>query len=1084
MEELGLSRDEYEMLTDSNTVPLWRMYGFPNGTADADVIAGLSNAKQFARRVGIPYDDLVALLKTRFINPNSDLIPKLERLDVPFAMLAELKTNNDAATDARFDALLAQLALAPDPAEYGGDIKAWVKNPENFARIMGLITLAIPAGTWAASKAYAIGDDVRPTAAPSESVLYYECTASGTSAASEPTWPPTPGNTYSDGTVVWTCRDTSSCLSFDNLAFRYADPATLTQNVSAVVFVRFLRFICLWEKLGWTIEQTDAAICALYRTDLAPLDASDINDVTKLNTGFLILLPRLGMVIRVMQALNLTVNRDLLLLLACWSDIGTHGDNALYRWMFLNAATLSQDTIFTDDEYDRIVAALGYDANTPLTIPNFSSIFRRGWLARRLKLSVRELLLLTQLTGLDPFVAPNLPNPAILRLIELVQSLKDRSFKSTAALYLIWNQDLSGKSAPDPAQITELGRTLRGDFSGIEDQFAAIEDPNGDIARARMTLVYGQETSGAFFALMDDTLVVDMAYTHTATALENAISAVDGKIVYDDFHHRLSHTGLLSKDTRNNLKGIPGMTVAFQNAVDALFDRGEEIKGLFFTRYPELRPIYDKVSALDQTLVLDVDYKHTVATLEAAITAADNRIQYDDINLRLSYSGVLTPARRDILKSVPGVTLEFQSAVDALFSLSQRSGGAAVLATLQPELLRRRKRQQALQRFSAAAGVDLAFTQTVLDPVSTPYPLHADGDTNRSGLEDMLALETPGLAAQFFFRDTATGNVDQSVSAAANLDYARGGSNPLPNPGNAISGIWSGQVEAPEAGFYNFIIEADSGTTVSLMLDGHTLAPAQNGNVWRNTDPLELKAGMLYTIELKVEKVKDALSLKWETPKRAREGIPSRYLYPPTILTSFSITYIRFLKAASLVMGLGLTANEMAYFATHADYRINAQGHIDSHGQGWLNALPNADNLHLANPADAAIARNVNAALLTPLRALLDFARIKADISPGDESLLTVLKDPTTATQNTDSLLFTITRWNHTPLHDVIAQFGGNIAGLGHFDLFRRINNAFALVQKMGISAKALIQATTNEPTGDTVRDLQAALRARYAADD
>ncbi len=1178
MEEIGLSRDEYEMLTDSNTVPLWRMYGFPNGTADADVIAGLSNAKQFARRVGIPYDDLVALLKTRFINPNSDLIPKLERLDVPFAMLAELKTNNDAATDARFDALLAQLALAPDPAEYGGDIKAWVKNPENFARIMGLITLAIPAGTWAASKAYAIGDDVRPTAAPSESVLYYECTASGTSAASEPTWPPTPGNTYSDGTVVWTCRDTSSCLSFDNLAFRYADPAKLTQNVSAVVFVRFLRFICLWEKLGWTIEQTDAAICALYRTDLAPLDASDINDVTKLNTGFLILLPRLGMVIRVMQALNLTVNRDLLLLLACWSDIGTHGDNALYRWMFLNAATLSQDTIFTDDgygeflqkaavpynhpqatleqpildaaqgridydnstkqlsyhgvldattrhvlkavvgvsitfqtavdalyaaqrlfthsealrsafnltgdEYDRIVAALGYDANTPLTIPNFSSIFRRGWLARRLKLSVRELLLLTQLTGLDPFVAPNLTNPAILRLIELVQSLKDRSFKSTAALYLIWNQDLSGKSAPDPAQITELGRTLRGDFSGIEDQFAAIEDPNGDIARARMTLVYGQETSGAFFALMDDTLVVDMAYTHTATALENAISAVDGKIVYDDFHHRLSHTGLLSKDTRNNLKGIPGMTVAFQNAVDALFDRGEEIKGLFFTRYPELRPIYDKVSALDQTLVLDVDYKHTVATLEAAITAADNRIQYDDINHRLSYSGVLTPARRDILKSVPGVTLEFQSAVDALFSLSQRSGGAAVLATLQPELLRRRKRQQALQRFSAAAGVDLAFTQTVLDPVSTPYPLHADGDTNRSGLEDMLALETPGLAAQFFFRDTATGNVDQSVSAAANLDYARGGSNPLPNPGNAISGIWSGQVEAPEAGFYNFIIEADSGTTVSLMLDGHTLAPAQNGNVWRNTDPLELKAGMLYTIELKVEKVKDALSLKWETPKRAREGIPSRYLYPPTILTSFSITYIRFLKAASLVMGLGLTANEMAYFATHADYRINAQGHIDSHGQGWLNALPNADNLHLANPADAAIARNVNAALLTPLRALLDFARIKADISPGDESLLTVLKDPTTATQNTDSLLFTITRWNQTPLHDVLAQFGGNIAGLGHFDLFRRINNAFALVQKMGISAKALIQATTNEPTGDTVRDLQAALRARYAADD
>ena len=71
------------------------MYGFPNGTADADVIAGLSNAKQFARRVGITYEDLISVLKTRFINPNSDLIPKLERLGVSFATLKALKDGDD-----------------------------------------------------------------------------------------------------------------------------------------------------------------------------------------------------------------------------------------------------------------------------------------------------------------------------------------------------------------------------------------------------------------------------------------------------------------------------------------------------------------------------------------------------------------------------------------------------------------------------------------------------------------------------------------------------------------------------------------------------------------------------------------------------------------------------------------------------------------------------------------------------------------------------------------------------------------------------------------------------------------------------
>ncbi len=1084
MEEIGLSRAEYEILTDSNAVPLWRMYGFPNGTADADVIAGLSNAKQFARRVGISYDDIVAILKTRFVNPNSDLIPKLERLEVAFATLDALHKTPQGITDDDFNNKLPTGAGAIDVTEFGGNktawekdnhnyapiIRGWLNANDNFAKVMGLITLTDPTGS------------------------------------------------------------PDSC-SFDKLEFCYAKPMTgvgdTSTRLGAVEFVRLLRFIRLWKKTGWTIEQTDAAICALYRADMSPLKADDMDTVTKLDTGFLTLLPRLGIVVRVMHMLNLTPKRDLLLLLTCWSEIGTHGDGALYRQMFLNPALLKQDAVFadngfgeflhdnaekllahaealrsafnlTDDEFDLIINALGFNtvvdvpyihlqpsleksildagpgigydnqrkrlsytgflsatthdalksvagvtadfqaavdalylanqaALRPLTLIDISAIYRRGWLARKLRLSVRELLLLASLTGFDPFVAPDLTNPAILQLVSLVQALKDRSLKSAVALYLIWNQDLSGKSAPDPAQITELARTLRGDYASIEDQFAVTEDPGGDIARARMTLVYGQETSDAFFALLDDKLMLDVAYTHPRPTLEAAIITADGKIVYDDFRHRLSHTGFLNTATRDALKQVTSVTAAFQNAVDTLFSRGEDAKGSFFTRYPELKPLYD-----------------------AYIVSLDP----------------LATKRRTLL------------------------------ASFRPELSRQRKRQQALQRLSATAATDLAFTQALLDPPvpsGTPYPLHAAGHNDQPALNDVLALETPGLAAQFFYRDTVTGAVDLSVPTNANLDYSTSGANPLPKnptPGNAISSIWRGLLETPEAGFYNVVIEADVGANVTLSLGGQARALTQNGKVWRNSDPLELKAGTLYEIVLTVEKVRDALSVKWETPKRPREVVPARYLYPPTILSPFSDAYTRFLKAASLVTGLGLTANEMAYFATHTDYRINAQGQIDSNGQGWLNALPNADNLHLTNPAHAAIARNLNAALLTPLRALLDFARIKADISPSDESLLTALKDPTTATRNSDSLLFTITRWNQTSLNDVLAHFSSNIAGLGHFDLFRRVYDAFALIQKMGISAKALIQATTkiqattNNPTSNTVRDLQAALRARYDAAD
>jgi hypothetical protein len=1079
MEEIGLSRAEYEILTISNAAPnvLWQIYGYPVGTTDTDVINGvpnivaLSKAKDFTRRVGITYEDLIAILRTRFVNPNSDLIPKLERLGVSFDEIKKLEDADTLEADAAFDALLPTGAGAPDPEEYDGDIKAWVKDDTNYARIMGLITLT------------------------------------DTSASQDP-------------------------CSFDTLEFRHAQPMAdetdTSTRLGAVEFVRLLRFIRLWKKTGWTIEQTDAAICALYRADMNPLGAGDIDTVAKLNAGFLMLLPRLGVVKRVMNALNLTPNRDLLSLLACFAPIDAHDGMewfidrdqsrrlraipSLYRQMFLNPAILERDDVFGDDgygnfldgsekladhaealrsafnltgeEYERIVSALGFDANTPLILANISKIFRRGWLARKLKLSVRELLLLMQLTGLDPFAAPDPTDPAILRLISLVQAMKDRSFKSEAALYLIWNQDLSGKSHPELAQVTELARTLRGDFAGIEDQFAATEAPSGDVARVRMALVYGQETTDAFFALLDDTLVVDVAYTHPVPELEAAITAVDAKIAYDHFRHRLSHTGVLIAATQVALKAVAGVTAAFQTAVDMLFARSEVAKGSFFTRYRELEPLYNDTLALDRSLVLEVAYIHPVATLEAAITAADSKIAYDNIQHQLSYTGVLTAAHRDTLKTVPGVTATFQGAMDALFARSEE-GKVAVLAALLPELSRRRKRQQALQRLSAAAAVDLAFSQALLDPFAAPYPLHAAGHADQPVLNDVLALETPGLAAQFFYRDTATGAVGLNVPNAANLDYDNAGSNPLPpntTPGNPISGMWRGSVETPEAGFCNFVIEADADATVTLELDGQGRPLTKNGNVRRNTDPIELKAGTLYEIVLTVEKVKDALRVQWETPKRAREVIPSRYLYPPMILAPFSDGYIRFLKAASLAEGLGMTANEMAHFATHADYRINAQGQIDINGQGWLNALPNADNLHLANPADATIARTLNATLLTQLRTLLDYARIKTDVSPDDELLLNALQDPVAATVSSEGLLYTLTRWDANSLAALLNQFGGNIAGLSSLKLFMRAYDAFTLIRKMGISGSALINATTNEPVGNTVRDLQAALRARYDA--
>src|SRR5690606_27556205 len=90
MEELGLSRAEHALLTDrTRTLP--QLYGYPEGTTEATVMAELANAKAFATRMAITYAELVAILGTRFVNPGSTILPRLERLGLSFVTIKAFK---------------------------------------------------------------------------------------------------------------------------------------------------------------------------------------------------------------------------------------------------------------------------------------------------------------------------------------------------------------------------------------------------------------------------------------------------------------------------------------------------------------------------------------------------------------------------------------------------------------------------------------------------------------------------------------------------------------------------------------------------------------------------------------------------------------------------------------------------------------------------------------------------------------------------------------------------------------------------------------------------------------------------------
>ena len=364
MEELRLSRAEYKLLTD-HTLTIQQLYGFESTSSEDEVLFGiwnegtddekpfgLSYAKAFTRRVGISYEEVVEILKTQFVNPNLAVVPKFDRLGVSFITLKQLKDGTIA--DAEFEAMLPKGQNAPDPTQYGGNVVNWLKNESNYSSIMGLITLVDLSGE-------------------------------------------------------------KNLCSFDKVEFRYALPDNTNNKLRPFAFCRLIRFVRLWKKLGWTVEQTDKAITALYPSNPLP-NSPGASEEEKVDAGFLILLPRLGVIKRVMSALKLKPKKDLLSLLACFGSIDTYGFESLYRQMFLSPAPAGQKYPFVDDGYgnylsgnetlvehaealrsafqlsagelQEIADELKYDKSTLLKVggpkeDTISPIFRRGWLTRK-----------------------------------------------------------------------------------------------------------------------------------------------------------------------------------------------------------------------------------------------------------------------------------------------------------------------------------------------------------------------------------------------------------------------------------------------------------------------------------------------------------------------------------------------------------------------------------------------------------------------------------------------------------------------------------------------------------------------------
>ncbi|MBV6501851.1 MAG: hypothetical protein CJBNEKGG_04381 [Prosthecobacter sp.] len=112
-------------------------------------------------------------------------------------------------------------------------------------------------GAWAAGTPYAAGAMRMPVNPPAAQRYRYEATTAGTSGGTEPVWPTTINATVTDGSVVWTCRDSQ---------FGNGDFTTVFSQAKAVG----MRYIEPWE---WEFNNTTSSANGEWNTAMQDFNA-------------------------------------------------------------------------------------------------------------------------------------------------------------------------------------------------------------------------------------------------------------------------------------------------------------------------------------------------------------------------------------------------------------------------------------------------------------------------------------------------------------------------------------------------------------------------------------------------------------------------------------------------------------------------------------------------------------------------------------------------------------------------------------------------------------------------------------------
>jgi hypothetical protein len=505
--------------------------------------------------------------------------------------------------------------------------------------------------------------------------------------------------------------------------------------------------------------------------------------------------------------------------------------------------TLCAACNITGGDFQLIVDALGYDASTPLTLTTVSELFRYGWLAHTLGLSVAEFLLLRSSTGLGPF-APlyqdslTVVEPPVIRFLDLLNAMSNGGLDTDQALYLMWNQDISGASAPSSDEITGLAIALRAAFATVDAAFTLQDDPSGSIAQGLMTLVYGATATDFFFGLLNSTFTVSVSYSSppgVANLAAAVIEASAGRLSYDDIAKLLTFAGVLDAAT--------------QAAIDAAITVDTTSASTTNPGLATFIPASMVNIGAGSALLID-----TAAAQETVIVATTTATTFTTQTIN-AHNGSVTPFSitndPTLVESIASLGVANAQAVSPFFAAYSelkpvylayvastdppQIKRTTMLANFLPILSGERKQEQALASVTSTAGTDQGFAAALLGDASI---LHADADPSAPAVTDFTAIGHQGLAAQFFLTDDLAAKPDEQAACVPVLSYSPtatiGGTI---TPGEILTTTLAGVAVGYTVGAFTLACASTAGASITLTPASQVAAVSQIATVGGTVTP-------------------------------------------------------------------------------------------------------------------------------------------------------------------------------------------------------------------------------------------------------